>query len=193
MKRRGLFIGLSVALAAVTICSILFTPAESRLTAVPAHAQIVYNNKNPDWFLSFFQPLEGKFPTCGKGDDFTTRSAVLQHSWFQRLENYPMAVATVPFGGRDRRDTWVVVSELGAPAAMALRWRMTLFAPEGISPARSYAVWPVWKVEHPSLPSWMRVRFAITEGLLICSISSDSHDIYRLLDTADGRAPSRAP
>ena len=201
MKPRGLFIGLSIALAAVTVCSILFTPAESRLRAIPAHAQIVYNNKNPDWFLSFFQPLEEKLPTFGKGDDFTTRpegsrvaeSAVLQRGWFQRLENYPMTIAAVPFGGRERRDTWAVVSELGAPAAVALRWRMTLFAPEGISPARSYAVWPVWKVEHPSLPSWMRVRFAITEGLLICSISSDSHDIYRLLDTADGRTASRAP
>ena len=194
MKRRRLFIGLSVALAAVTISSLLFTPAESRLQAIPVHAQIIYSKQSPDNLLTVF-------PTFGQGDDFATRpegsrvaeSAVPQRSWFQTLEKHPLTIAAVPFGGRERRDTWVAVSELGAPAALALRWRMMLFAPEGISPARPYVVWPVWKVEHPSLPSWMKVRFAITEGLLICSVSSDSHDIYRLLDTADGRAASRAP
>ncbi|MBC8206329.1 MAG: hypothetical protein ISR85_02355 [Kiritimatiellales bacterium] len=183
MKRRGLFIGLSVVLAAVTISSLLFTPALSRLQAIPAHAQLIYSKQSPDNLLTVF-------PNLGKtGSGFPKHWKNCLHT----LENYPLTVAAVPFGGRERRDTWVVVSELGAPAAVALRWRMMLLAPQGISPARPYAAWLVWKVEHPSLPSWMKVRFAITEGLLICSISSDSHDIYRLLDTADGRAASRAP
>ena len=30
------------------------------------------------------------------------------------------------------------------------------------------------------------------DGLLICSISDDSHDIYKLLDTFDGRTASLA-
>ena len=192
-------IGLSVALSAVTISSLLFTPAESRLQAIPAHAQIIYSKQSPDNLLSVFplrlrslRPRSGQATLGSHSDNFS--NVWKKHAqFFQILEKHPLTIAAVPFGGRERRDTWVAVSELGAPAAVALRWRMMLFAPEGISPARPYAVWPVWKVEHPSLPSWMKVRFAITEGLLICSISSDSHDIYRLLDTADGRDASRAP
>jgi hypothetical protein len=62
--------------------------------------------------------------------------------------------------------------------------------PEGIKPARSYGAWPVWQYSDSSLPPWMKVRFSLTERLLICSISDDSHDIYYLLDTFDGRRPS---
>jgi len=192
VKRHGLFVGLSLLLAVSTVGSILFAPSVSRLRAIPAYARLIYSKQSPDNLLSVF-------PNLGQSADFTTRpegsrvaeSAVLQRSWFRWFENYPLSIATVPFGGRERRDTWVAVSELGGPAALALRWRLMLFPPEGVSPARPYAVWPVWKMEHPSFPSWVRVRFAITEGLLICSVSSDSHDIYRLLDTADGRAASR--
>jgi len=176
VKRHGLFIGLSVLLAVSTVGSILFTPSVSRLQAIPVYARLIYSKQSPDNLLSVFTNLG--------------QSAVLQRSWFRWLEHYPLTVATVPFGGREQRDTWVVVSELGGPAALAMRWKLMLFPPEGVSPVRSYASWSVWKMEHSSIPSWARVRFAITEGLLICSVSSDSHDIYRLLDTADGRAVS---
>lgn len=140
----------------------------------------------------FGAEVDEKFQTLEARADSSTRSAVLQRSWFHGLETYPLAVATVPFGGREQRDTWVAVSELGASAAVALRWRLMLFPPEGVSPARPYATWPIWKVEHSSIPSWLQVRVSITEGLLVCSVSGDSHDIYRLLDTADGRAASLA-
>ncbi|HKL22465.1 MAG TPA: hypothetical protein VJ904_11715, partial [Tichowtungia sp.] len=66
------------------------------------------------------------------------------------------------------------------------------FPPEGVSRVRPYAVWPIWAFEDSSLPSWARVRFTITESLLICSVSADSHDMYRLLNVADGRAESMA-
>jgi hypothetical protein len=182
MKRIALIAVPALLTGAVTIGSLLLTPAatQSRLTAVPAHAHVVYSNKDPDWFLSFF-------PTLGKTND------EFSNAWkesFQPLETAPLIVATVPFAGREQRDTWVAVSELGGPAATALRWRLSLFPPKGVSPARSFAVWPVWKFEHPSLPSWARVRFSITESLLICTVSADSHDIYRVLDVADGRSVS---
>lgn len=184
MKRRVGVVGLSLLLAGVTLSSLQVSPVrtQNRLSAVPAHAHMVYNNKDPDWFLSFF-PMFGEM-----NDDFSNH-------WknnFHALENYPLAVATVPFGGLEQRDTWVAVSELGASAAVALRWRLMLFPPEGVSPARPYAVWPVWKVENPSIPSRLQVRISITEELLICAVSGDSHDIYKLLDTADGRAVSMA-
>ena len=115
-----------------------------------------------------------------------------QRSWLQGLEKHPLAVATVSLDGEMGRDTWVAVSKLGSPAAFALRWRLMVAPPEGVAPVRPYAAWSVWKLEHPSVPAWARVRFSITEGLLICSISGDSHDIYKLLDTADGRSISMA-
>ena len=98
-------------------------------------------------------------------------------------------LASVSLGGRDRRDSWVAVSALG-PRVVLLRWQLKLCSPEGIKPSRSYGSWPVWEYNDPELPVWMRIRFSITEGLLICSISDDSHDIYYLLDTLDGRRPS---
>lgn len=198
MKRWVCFLGLSLLLAGVTVGSILFTPSftQNRLSAVPAHAHMVYNNKNPDWFLSFFSMFGSREPRqAQRVPMFGKNGSEVSKHWkksFQTLENYPLAVATVPFGGLEQRDTWVAVSELGAPAAVALRWRLMLFPPEGVSPSRSYAAWPVWKVEHSSIPTWLQVRVSITEGLLICSVSGDSHDIYKLLDIADGRAVSMA-
>ncbi|MBI9019717.1 MAG: hypothetical protein JEZ10_00470 [Verrucomicrobia bacterium] len=196
---------LSLLLATVTAVSLLMIPASSqnRFRPIPAHAQLVYNNKNPDWFLSFFPMLGSReprqaqnFPTLGKkGDDFSNvwkKSSKPRHSWFRALEKSPLTVATVAFGGREGRDAWVAVSELGGPAALALRWRLLLFPPEGVAVSRPYAVWPVWTFEHSSLPPWARVRFTLTDGLLICSISTDSHDIYKLIDTLDGRAASLA-
>lgn len=184
MKRLGVLALLILLLAMVTISSLLFSPvaAQNRLRAIPAHAQIVYNNKNPEWFLSFF-------PSLGKMDgDFS-------NPWkkkFQGLEKYPLAVATVSFNGRQGRNAWVAVSKLGGPAALTMRWRLLLFPPEEVSSARAYAAWPIWKLEHSSIPGWARVRFSLTDGLLICSISDDSHDIYKFLDTLDGRAASLA-
>jgi hypothetical protein len=220
MKKQIFFGGLSILLVFVTAASLLLTPAatKSRRTAIPAHAHVVYNSQSAERFLSVFPSLgtllrrdAQDFPGLGKnegaefqglekeaGPDLSTRDAgalqlksgLFKAHGFQWLEKRPLTVATVSFGGRGRRDTWVAVSELGAPAALALRWRLALFPPEGVSPARPYAVWPIWKFEHPSLPSWARVRFTITESLLICSVSGDSHDMYRLLNVADGRAAS---
>jgi len=198
MKRRWVLSLLSLLLAAVTIGSLLFAPARSqnRFCPIPAYAHLVYNNESPDWFLSFFPTLGSHcmaagelFPNIGKkSDDF---SKVWKKS-FQTLEKSPLAVATVSFSGRDRRDAWVAVSELGGPTALFFRWRLLLFPPDGVKPVRPYAAWPIWKLEHPSIAGWARVRFSLTDGLLICSISEDSHDIYRLLDTLDGRAESLA-
>lgn len=191
MKPRAVTLGLCALIAAVTVGGILYSPETGRLTAVPVHAHIVYNSESADGF-----PMVGtllhrdaqNFPDIGKN------ARGFSNGWkklFQRLEKKPLAVATVPFGGRARRDAWVAVSELGGPAATALRWRLMLFPPEGITSARPYAVWPVWQFEDPSLPGWAQVRFSITEDLLVCAISTDSHDIYRLLNTADGRTASK--
>ena len=180
MKRAGGWT-LSVLTVLVTAVSILRVPPVNRLSAIPVHAKTVYSNREPDWFLSFFSTLGHR------GDDFSR----VWNRDFQWLEQRPLAVATVPFGGPGQRDTWVAVSELDGVSALALRWRLMLFPPEGVSAARSYAVWMVWRFEHSSLPSWAKVRFAVTENLLICSVSADSRDIYRLLDVADGRALSK--
>jgi hypothetical protein len=182
MMRRTLTAGLGSLTIAVAVFCVLSGPSANRLQAIPVHAHLVYNSASPDWFLSFF-PMFGK-----NGDEF---SKVWKKS-FQPLEKRPLAVATVAFAGPQQRNSWVAVSELDGFSALALRWRLMLFPPEGIRPARSYAAWPVWRFEHPDLPSWAKVRFAVTENLLVCSISADSHDMYRLLDTADGRAASKA-
>lgn len=205
MNPRAVTLGLAALIAAVMVVSILYSPGTDRLSAVPAHAHIVYNRESADGFPVFgsrelwqaqnFPDIgknEGKsFQTLETGVEPAPRSAVPQRRWFQTLEKKPLIVATVPFGGRTRRDAWVAVSELGGPAATALRWRLMLFPPAGITPARPYAVWPVWQFDDPSLPGWATVRFSITEELLVCAISTDSHDIYRLLNTADGRTASK--
>jgi hypothetical protein len=191
MKRNIIIPFLSLLLATVTIGSLLMAPsrAQNRLQPIPLYAHLVYDNENPDWFLSFF-------PSIGKtNNDFTAAGGINSKVWkksFQGLENYPLAVATVPFSGREGRNAWVAVSQLGGPAALALRWRLLLFPPDGVAATRPYAAWPVWSFEHPSFPSWARVRFTVTDGLWICSFSADSHDIYKLIDTFDGRAASLA-
>ena len=187
MNSRVGVMGLSGVLALVMFGSLRFTPSatQDRLTAVPAHSKLVFSQESPDDFFTCY-------PGLGVQEDGFPQVWDALHSplqpLFQFCENRPMAVAT--FGRRTHRGSWVAVSELGGPAATALRWRLLLFPPEGVVPARSYAVWPVWTFEHPRLPVWTRVRFAVTESLLICSISGDSHDIYRVLDAADGRSAS---
>ncbi|MFA7368235.1 MAG: hypothetical protein WC334_01195 [Kiritimatiellales bacterium] len=177
MMRRGIVCVLVALLVFSVIGWIVYVPpaALQTLKPVPAHAQIIYRSMTPDLSaLEKFHYSNG-WKTAGR--------------FFQTLEKSPLTLAAVALGGRDRRDTWVVVSAAG-PRAFLLRWQMTLFPPEGIKPTRSYGAWPVWQYSDPSLPAWMRVRLALTEGLLICSISDDSHDIYYLLDTLDGRRPS---
>lgn len=194
---------LTILLAALVAGSIIYMPpsALDMLKPVPAHAQIVYRNENPGWFLSFFTAPSGCPSEAGPlslrlspgfqsiGGECSGSRNLSKAG--RILEKSPLTVATVSLGGRSRRDTWVAVSAIG-PYAILLRWQLTLFRPEGITPIRSYGSWPVWRYSSPSLPPWAHVRFALTDGLLICSISDDSHDIYYLLDTLDGRRPSLA-
>ena len=184
MKRPVTRLLLSVLLISVALGSLLFSPAHAthRFRPVPAHAQLVYNNTNPDWFLSFF-------PMFGKMNDEFSRSWE-QH--FGGVEKRPLTVATIPGWGGGNHNAWVAVSELGGSTALALRWRLMLRPPEGVAPVRPYAAWAIWKLEHPALPAWAHVRFCLTDGLLICSVSPDSRDIYKLIDTLDGRAASLA-
>jgi hypothetical protein len=187
MMRRIMLVALTLLLALSVIGWIVYIPPSAlrRLSPVPAHAQIVYQSVTPDWFLSFF-------PTLGKsGDDVSNdwKNSIPQRSWFQGLEKSPLTVATVSLGGRDRRNTWVAVSALG-PCALGIQWQLKFFPSAGIKPLRSYGAWPVWQYSDASLPAWARIRFSIAEGLLICSISEDSHDLEYLLDTLDGRRPS---
>ncbi len=182
MMRRIMLLGFSVLLAVVAVASLRMTPSATcdRLCAIPSYAKLVYHSESPDWSMPFF-PMD------------ETNAAAFFTGWardLKELEHHPLTVATVPFAGRAQRDTWIAVSELGSPVAQVLRWRLMLFSPEGISLTRPYATWPVWSFEHPTVPAWAQVRFTITESLLICSISADSHDIYKLLDVADGRAAS---
>jgi hypothetical protein len=203
MRRRWPVWLLTILLAVLVAGSIVYMPPSSleMLKPVPAHAQIVYRNETPGWFLSFFTvpsgcpseagPLSlrlspGFQNTCGESSGSRDLLKV-----GRILEKSPLTVATVSLGGRSRRDTWVAVSAIG-PYSVLLRWQLALFRPEGITPIRSYGSWRVWQYSSPSLPSWARVRFSLTDGLLICSISDDSHDIYYLLDTLDGRRPSLA-
>ncbi|MBM4152033.1 MAG: hypothetical protein FJ220_00735 [Kiritimatiellaceae bacterium] len=149
------------------------------LSAVPAHAHIVYQKDDPDWFLSFF-------PTVG---EFQGRHSALWNKNFKKLADSPLVVATVSLSGREHRDTWVAVSALGA-RAIILRWQLTFFPPKNIQRLSSYGSWPVWHYEDEMLPKWMRVRFSIVDGMLVCAASEDSRDLLYLLDTLDGRRPS---
>ncbi len=177
MMRRWMICVLVAALTCTVIGWIIYIPSAAlqTLKPVPAHAQIVYCSAQPSRAV-----LErfSRFRNWKDADRF-----------FKMLIKNPVAVATVPLGGLDRRDTWVAVSAMGSRGFL-LRWQLMLFPSEGIKSLRSYGSWPVWQYSDPSFPLWMRVRFTITEGLLICSISDDSHDIYYLLDTLDGRRPS---
>jgi hypothetical protein len=177
MIRRITIGALTLLLFLLVIGSIFYMPPPSleTLKPVPAHAQIVYRSNTPD--LSALEKF--RFSNGWKESGL----------FFQTLEGRPLTLAAAPLGGRDRRDTWVIASAVG-PRSIFLRWQLNFFPPEGIKPSRSYGGWPVWQYSDPVLPVWMRVRFSIAEGLLVCSISDDSHDIYYLLDTLDGRRPS---
>ncbi|MEI8206432.1 MAG: hypothetical protein WCG03_06100 [Kiritimatiellales bacterium] len=177
MMRRWTVGSLVASLVLSVIGWVFYMPSSvlRTLKPVPSHAQIVCRSVMPDLsVLEQFHFSDG-WKTAGR--------------FFQTLKKSPLTLASVSLGGRDRRDSWVVVSALG-PRAVLLRWQMKLVPPEGIKPSRSYGAWPVWEYNDPALPVWMRIRFSISEGLLICSISDDSHDIYYLLDTLDGRRPS---
>lgn len=179
MIRRWILAVLVLLLALLVIGSIFYIPPSAMeiLKPVPAHAQIVYLNSTPD--LSVLEKFH--FPSGWKEDRL----------FLNTLEGHPLTLAAVSLGGRNRRDTWVVASAVG-PQSVFLRWRLTFFPPEGVKLSRPYGGWPVWQYSNPDLPVWTRIRFSIAEGLLICSISDDSHDICYLLDTLDGRRPSAA-
>lgn len=186
MKRLIILTGLTLLLTSTVIGWICYVPpaALNRLAAVPANALFVYTGHSINW------PLLKTLPATR--DIFRAlEQEPKMPSMLREFFNGPATVAAAPLGGRDRRDTFILVSATG-PRAVALRWRLDLFPSEGIRRVRSYYAWPVWEIEQSALPAWMRVRFALSEGLFICSISDDSHDIYYLLDTLDGRRPSLA-
>lgn len=148
---------------------------------VPAHAQLIYSSAKPDWFVAFF-------PMLGKLD------GEFSNAWkekFQWLEKRPLAVARAALPGGGGRDSWVAVSAVGSRMAV-LRWQLTLAPPSSVRALRPYHAWPIWQLDEPALPSWVRIRFALAEGLLICSVSDDAHDIYWLLDALDGHRHSLA-
>jgi hypothetical protein len=191
MIRRGLTVLLAVLLALSVIGWIGYMPpsALEMRKPVPVYAQIVYQNQRPVRSVLETLPVyRSLFPQPFDPDAFSKdwKNAAL---FFQTLENSPLTVASVPLGWRERRDTWVVVSALGSRAP-GLRWRLAFSSPPGVKALRSYGAWPVWEYHDPAFPVWVRARFSIAEGLMICSISEDSHDLYYLLDTLDGRRPS---
>jgi hypothetical protein len=177
MIRRGMVAALTLLLTLSVLGWIVYMPSAERraLCPVPAHAQILYHSGTPDLSVLERLHISNGWKTAGR--------------FFEIAKKSPLTLATAGLGGRDRRDTWVAVSAVG-PRAVLLRWQLTVSPPEGIKPVRSYGAWPVWQYSDPSLPAWMRIRFSVVEGLLICSVSDDSHDIYYLLDTLDGRRPS---
>lgn len=170
--------GLLTLLLAVSVIGwICYIPSSvlNPLRAVPSHAQLVYQ--------------------CDAFDRAALRNMTFSKDWknadrfFQSLEKRPLVLAVAPLGGRERRDTWIAVSAVG-PRSVLWSWRLKFFPPDGMKPIRSYGAWPVWEYTDSSLPVWARVRFSVAEGLLICSVSGDSHDVEYLLDTLDGRRPS---
>lgn len=165
----------------LSVCGwVLFVPPSARnpMRAVPSFAQVIYSSASPD------REALKRLPFTRHGPDL---DLIVPGS----LQHAPLVLALAPLNGRDHRDTWIVVSSAGSRSVW-LRWRMNLFPPSGVRRLASYGAWPVWQIDDPSFPSWMRVRFSVTEGLWIASISGDSHDIYRLLDTLDGRRLSKA-
>lgn len=186
MKRRLLLTALTLLLAAVVAGWIAYVPpaALDPMNAVPLHATTVYSGDAVNWAL--LQALPATRDLLAGFDPRTDMPGALRG-----LFNGPVTVASVPIGGRDRRDTLVLVSAAGWRAVI-LRWRLELVPPPGVGRLRSYSVWPVWQLDHPDFPAWKRVRFTLTDGLFIASISDNSHDIYYLIDTVDGRLPSMA-
>lgn len=177
MMRRWMAGLLTLLLAASVIGWIVYIPPSvlRTLRPVPYHARIVYQSEALDLNALKSQPVFNDWKTADR--------------FFQPLEKRPLALAVAPPGGRTRHDTWIAVSAVG-PQAVLWSWRLKFFPPEGVKPVRSYGAWPVWEYSDPALPIRARVRFSVAEGLLICSVSEDSHDIEYLMDTLDGRRPS---
>lgn len=173
MMRRRILVVLALILAAVCMVSLLLVPERvaDPKSAIPPFARIVFQGGDIDRFSAVF-------PNPG-----TPEEGFSSH-WkktFQGLEKHPLTAASFYSNGREGL---VLIAALSGWDALGLRWRMTLFPPGNVSAARPYAVWPVWRLE---MPGRMRVRFSVTEGFLICSISPDSRDIHRVLDALDGR------
>lgn len=177
MIRRWAIGVLTLLLAVSVIGWIRYMPPSvlDPLKAIPFHAQVVYQCDTFDRAALSGRPFSRDWKNADR--------------FFQSLEKSPLALAVAPLGGLNRRDTWMVVSAPG-PRAVLWSWKLKFFPPPGVKPLRSYGAWPVWEYDDASLPLWARVRFSVAEGLLICSISEDGHDIEYLLDTLDGRRPS---
>ena len=180
MMRRYIFPFMILLTAGVCIGWILHVPrfAKNPNAPLPVDAQIIYSSANPDWAalkrVPVAETLAPVFPLL------------------QTVEHAPLVLATAPVGGRDRSDTLIVVSAIGC-RALFLRHQLALAPPSNVRQLRSYGAWPVWEITPPSTaPARTRIRFSITEGLLICAISDNSHDIYYLLDTLDRRRLSKS-
>jgi hypothetical protein len=178
MMRRVTGAGLLLLLGLSVTGWVIYMPPQlcNPLRAVPAEARLLFHHSDPAVVRPFFQALNDPAFSVWKEQ-------------FPSVENAPLAVAAAPLRGRDRSDSRMAVSAPGM-RALLLHWQLVLAPPEGVVPQRSYGGWPVWKLDNPALPPEVRIRFSIADGLLICSVSDDSHDIYRLLDTLDGRRPS---
>lgn len=163
-----------------------FPTGRNPLRAVPINAQLVFHHDQPEAIRPFIRSSDRLYPTDG------APTASVSQGWktvLQVFEHGPLAVATVPLHGLGERDSRMIVSIPRFP--LLLRWKLLMNPPANVSLQRSYAGHPVWRLDDPAFPAWVRIRFSIAKGVLICSVSQDSHDIYYLLDTADGRSPAK--
>jgi len=177
--------GLSIVAAWVLLLSAIgwlaYVPpsAQDIYAPIPVDASYVRVDGETDWLTALRNPLaELGFQAVKLQAD--------KEPLYRWILGQELAVAMVPVGGRDRSDAMVLVSRLGF-RALPLRWHCTLMPPDGVSRIRSYAGRPVWELERQQ---HLYTRFTLSEGLLIAVFSEDSHDIYRMIDTLDGRYPS---
>ncbi|MFA5687725.1 MAG: hypothetical protein WC959_01020 [Kiritimatiellales bacterium] len=178
MQRRIVFTFILLTAAMCVGWMIYVSPAAKNPYApLPADARIIYSSNAPDFSVLKQRP---------SGELLKPVFQILPQVKYSSLI---LAAAAAP--GRNHCDALIFVSAIGSRSTL-LRWRMEFFLPDGIRSVHSYGAWPVWEIEIPANePPGRRIRFSITEGLLICAISDNSHDIYYLLDTLDGRRPSR--
>jgi hypothetical protein len=99
-------------------------------------------------------------------------------------------LALAPMGPWADRPTWSAVVWAGA-RARRLRWQLRFGRPSWLAREGRHGGRPIYRVDRAGADG-SRIYFTFEEGLILACLSTDPHDIRRLLDTHDGLRPAAA-
>lgn len=111
------------------------------------------------------------------------------HSWMRKLAPSEIVVASIPSAYSESGKSWAAVSWVGWRSPW-IRWQLQACRSGELTQIGHHSVWPVWQWKRTDIPDSPPILFALTDNLMVASLSNNAEDLVLLLDTYDKRVRS---